>query len=287
MSPELTPLKDQQEDYSDGVLWTRDEGPNHMLIQGNSLNLVSSGVILPSSVSLVVTSPPYPGVKQPEEDYVTFYDPKAFNDCHDFLEKMWRMCYAALEDLGRLSINIMDVATGADGVYPNAAATIKRCLDIGFVLREEFIWAKGASYSPPHGSWPYPKGVLSGRTWESILVFQKPLQFGQRRIDPSSYPDHVREASKLGPKHHALLMDTVWHISPEKTRNHPFPFPAEIAENLIEMYTFVGDKVLDPFSGSGTTMLAAKRLDRLGIGCELSDRYVEITRQLLDQGSLF
>jgi DNA modification methylase len=245
-----------------------------------------------ASVSLIFTSPPYPGVPQPEPDYVTFPDPKDFNSAHDVLEQVWRTCYNLLEDEGRLCINIYDIPTGKElGVYPNVAATIKRCLGIGFVLRETFIWDKGAGYSPPSGSWPYPKGVLSANTYEPILVFQKPLQFSQRKVKTASdYPESVREAAKLGPTEHAWLMDPIWRISAERegrALGHPFTFPVELAERFIRLYSFPTDTVLDPFVGSGTTCETARVHGRAGIGFELSDKYIEICRKRFQRQSLF
>lgn len=259
------------------------------IFQGDSRAM--GQVIQKSTVSLIVTSPPYPGVPQPEPDYVTFPDPKDFNAAHDILEEVWTACYHALEDLGRLVVNLYDIPTGADvGMYPNVAGTIKRCLGIGFVLRETIIWDKGAGYSPPSGSWPYPKGVLTANTYEPCLVFQKPLQFSQRRKDPSDYPADIREASKLGPVEHEWLMNPVWKITADRegrAMGHPFTYPEELVERFVKLYTYVGDTVLDPFMGSGTTAAVAKKLGRPSVGFELSDKYVEIMKKRFSQGSLF
>lgn len=255
---------------------------------GNCLN--ADRVITRSKVSLIITSPPYPGVSQPEPDYATFPDPKDFNDAHDFLERVWRMCWDLLEDLGHLCINIYDIPAGAGGMYPNVSGVIKRCLDVGFVLREEFIWAKGPSYSPPSGSWPLPKGVLAANTFEMILVFQKPLQFSQRRVDPSKIHPDIKKRSELGSDAHNWLMDPVWHISAEREARklgHPFPYPQELCERLIKLYTFVEETVFDPFVGSGTTALVAEKLGRIGYGFELSDHYIELCQGRFSQGGLF
>lgn len=244
-------------------------------------------VLEKSSVSLCVTSPPYPGVPQPTPDYVTFPEPKNFQESHSILEMIWKSCYNVLEDLGRLCINIYDIPTGPEGMYPNVAATISRCLKIGFVLRETIIWHKGASYSPPHGSWPYPKGLLTANTYEPILVFQKPLQFSQRRKDPSDYPEHIRKSSELGSVEHGWLMDPVWKISAERDRDHPFPFPLDIPSRLIKLYSYSGDTILDPFLGSGTTLRAAKSLGRHGVGVEISSPFIELAKRRLGQETLF
>lgn len=254
-------------------------------------NCLMADTVLPrSKTALIITSPPYPGVDQPEPDYATFIDPKDFNASHDFLEEVWRVCFNLLEDLGRLCINIYDIPAGASGMYPNVAAVIKRCLGIGFVLREEFIWAKGASYSPPSGSFPMPKGVLAANTFEMVLVFQKPLEFSQRRVDPSKIHPEVQKASALDAEAHKWLMDPVWHISAEREGRklgHPFTYPTELIERLIKLYTYTNEWVVDPFVGSGTTALVAEKLGRFGFGFELSDKYVEICRKRMAQTSLF
>lgn len=258
------------------------------IYQGNCL--VAPTVITRGKVALIVTSPPYPGVNQPEAEYVTFPDPLDFNASHDFLQEVWAVCYDLLEDLGRLVVNIYDIPTGTGGMIPNVPAVIKRCLEVGFVLREEYVWDKMAGYSPPSGSWPFPKGVLSANTFELVLVFQKPLAFSQRRVDPSSIPEKTKKLSELGPVEHEWLMNSVWRISADRSGRslgHPFTFPEDLIERLIKLYTFVGETVLDPFVGSGTTVLVAEKLDRLGIGFELSEKYINICKGRFGQRGLF
>lgn len=256
--------------------------------QGSCLDALD--VIERSRVSLIVTSPPYPGVAKPEDAYATFPDPKDFNASHDFLGLVWQTCFDLLEDLGRLVVNIYDVPNGEHGMYPNVAAVTKRALAAGFVQREVYIWHKSSSYSPPSGSWPYPKGVLSANTYEPCLVFQKPLMFQQRRKNPSDYPADIKEASILGPEEHAWLMDPIWKIAVDhegRKLGHPFTYPEELVRRFVRLYSFVGDTVFDPFLGSGTTIAVAAKEGRLGIGTELSDEYADQIRRRFVQNSLF
>ena len=244
---------------------------NDLLNAWHGSALDALDIIERSSVSLIITSPPYPGVPQPEEEYATFPDPSDFVECHDFLTDVWSVCYNLLEDLGRLVINIYDIPTGEEGMIPNVSETVNRCLSLGFVLRETYIWVKGASYSPPSGSWPYPKGVLSGNTYEPCLVFQKPLQFSQRRKDPDDCPQSIKDASELGQDEHAWLMDPVWHLPTDRTGRqlgHPFTFPEALISRFIRLYSYAGDAVFDPFLGSGTTIASASKLGRMGLGTE-------------------
>lgn len=256
--------------------------------EGNCLG--APRVIERNTVSLIVTSPPYPGVEQPTEDYVTFKDPEDFRECHRFLGKVWKMCFGLLADEGRLAINIYDIPKGSEGMFCNVAQTILICQHLGFVLREDYIWHKGASYRPPSGSWPLPKGVLSGNTYEHILVFQKPLEYSRRRIDPGSYPEDIREASKLDAQAGSWLSDPVWKIKADREARalgHPFPFPPELPERLIKLYTMVGDVVFDPFGGAGTTGIVAQKLNRHGIITELSRNFLDLIDKRTAQQSLF
>ena len=268
-----------------------EEGPGLGSFKAYYGNCLDAGKVIDrGSVSLVFTSPPYPGVDQPTDNYVTFPDPQDFNSFHDFLHDVWEVCYNLLADEGRLVVNIYDIPKGASGMYPNVARVIKDCLSIGYVLREDYIWHKGASYSPPVGSWPLPKGVLSGNTYEHMIVFQKPLQFAQRKINPKDYPENVKEASTLGATEHAWLMDPVWKIKADheaRKMGHPFPFPIELPERFIKLYTMATDTVFDPFGGAGTTALAAQKLGRHGVITELSKDFIDLIDVRTNQGSMF
>lgn len=272
-------------------LFFREDGPGLGSFKAYHANCLDAPeVIERSSVSLIVTSPPYPGVEQPTDNYVTFLDPMEVSKSHVFLAEVWKMCYDLLADEGRLAINIYDIPRGPEGMIPNVGITEDICLRIGFVKREDYIWHKGASYRPPSGSWPLPKGVLSGNTYEHILVFQKPLQFSARRIDPSDYPDNIKEASKLDSEAGTWLSDPVWKIkadSEARKLGHPFPFPVDLPERLIKLYTMATDTVFDPFGGAGTTGIAAQKLGRHGIITELSKDFLELIDTRTAQRGLF
>lgn len=259
------------------------------IVQGDCRRALE--VVERSTVSLIITSPPYPGVPEPEAEYVTFPEPKDFEAAHGFLEEVWAVGFDLLEDEGWMAVNLYDIPTGSSGMYPNVSRTIQGCLRLGFVLRETYIWHKGASYSPPSGSWPYPKGVLSANTYEPILMFQKPLKFTQRkRKSLDEYTTEQQERSKLGSSEHAWLMDPVWKIPAERegrALGHPFTYPVELCERIIRLYSMAGDKVLDPFLGSGTTCEAARIHGRTGIGFELSDKYIQICKDRFTRQSLF
>jgi site-specific DNA-methyltransferase (adenine-specific) len=238
---------------------------------------------------LVVTSPPYPGVEQPTDDYVTFIDPDAFEECHRFLDSVWASCFHILNDLGRLVVNIYDIPRGEEGMLPNVARVISGCMVIGYVFREDYIWHKGASYRPPKGSWPLPKGVMSGNTYEHCLVFQKPLKFSQRRIDPASYPEEAKKKAVLDAQASKWLADPVWQMPADREARklgHPFPFPPELPERFIKLYSMPTDIVFDPFGGAGTTGIVAHRLERHGVITELSRNFIDMIDLRTAQGTL-
>lgn len=267
------------------------QGPGRGSFKAYHANALDAPKVLErSSVSLVVTSPPYPGVNQPTEDYVTFPNPKEFEECHIFLDDIWAVCYLLLADEGRMAVNIYDIPRGPEGMLPNVARVIAGCIRLGFVLREDYIWHKGAAYSPPVGSFPLPKGVLSGNTYEHILVFQKPLQYKARQIKPSDYPDDVKKESLLGEVERGWLNDPVWKIKADRVARklgHPFPFPEELPMRLIKLYTMAGDTVFDPFGGAGTTGVVAHRHGRHGVVTELSRKFIdEMVEKRTAQGSL-
>jgi len=267
------------------------DGPGRGSFKAYHANcLDAEHVIEASTVALIVTSPPYPGVEQPTDNYVTFPDPFDFKNSHDLLRAVWETCFRVLADEGRMVINIYDIPHGPEGMYPNVTKTIIECLKIGFVLREDYIWHKGVSYRPPTGSWPLPKGVLSGNTYEHMLVFQKPLKFQARRIRPEDYPEDVKEASKLGKEASGWLADPVWKIPADREARklgHPFPFPEEIPERFIKLYTMETDTVFDPFGGAGTTGIVAQKLGRHGIITELSKDFLDLIDIRTAQGSFF
>lgn len=266
------------------------EGPGLGSFKAYHMNCLDAPrIIEQSSVALIVTSPPYPGVPQPEDNYVTFPDPMDFKECHNFLDDVWRMCFHLLADEGRLVVNVYDIPQGPEGMYPNVARIVYGCLNVGFVKREDYIWHKGVSYRPPTGSWPLPKGVLSGNTYENMIVFQKPLKFQARRIRPEDYSEEIREASKLGKEASGWLADPVWKISADREARklgHPFPFPKELPERFIKLYSMVSDVVFDPFGGAGTTGIVAHRLGRRGIITELSKPYLDLIDVRTAQGTL-
>ena len=254
------------------------------ICQGDSREL---GWIAPGSVHLVLTSPPYWTLKEyPRregqlglvEDYDAFQDE---------LDKVWKHCFCVLVPGGRLVIVVGDVCLsrrkhGRHSVMPMHADIIVRARNIGFDNLTPILWHKitNASYEVENGSSflgkPYEPNAIVKNDVEFILMLRKPGGYRQ----PSG---EQREASRLAKQDHQAWFRQVWNgPNGESTRNHPAPFPEELAHRLVRMFSFAGDTVLDPFMGTGTTLLASTRCGRNAIGVEIEPAYVRMSKERIE-----
>lgn len=245
------------------------------------------GWIPDETVHLVLTSPPYwvlkkyndhPGQLGAIADYEAFQDE---------LTKVWRHCHRVLAKGGRLICVVGDVCIarrrnkGRHMVVPLHADIAVRCRRIGFDYLTPILWHKiaNASYEVENGSSflgkPYEPNAIIKNDIEYVLMLRKPGAYRQ----PT---EEQRRLSKISKKDHARWFRSVWLDVPgASTKDHPAPFPLELASRLIRMFSFVGDTVLDPFTGTGTTLLAAARCQRSTIGVEIDPEYVEHARKRL------
>ena len=159
------------------------------------------------------------------------------------------------------------------------------CHELGFRLLDVFIWNKGFNRNfggPLLGSYPYPATLYNNVYFEYIFILKKP---GKRRVDPEA-----KEKSKLSREEWKEYVQRIWRIETETEwfQGHEAVFPVEVPKRLIRMYSFVGDTVLDPFLGSGTTTLAAMQLGRNSIGYEINEELIPVIKRRLglDQPSL-
>lgn len=250
--------------------------------------------IADDSVHLVVTSPPYWTLKeyplnQDQLGLIADYD--AF---HDELEKVWRHCYRVLVPGGRLVCVVGDVCLsrrrhGRHSVMPMHADIVVRARRIGFDNLSPIFWYKiaNANYEVENGSSflgkPYEPNAIIKNDVEFILMLRKPGGYRQPTEDQ-------RDASKLSKEEYQEWFQQVWNgLTGESTKHHPAPFPEELAYRLVRMFSFIGDTVLDPFMGTGTTLLAAARCGRNSIGIEIEPSYVKMARSRLESklGTLF
>ncbi|MCK4225076.1 MAG: thermonuclease family protein [candidate division Zixibacteria bacterium] len=235
------------------------------------------------SVHLVITSPPYWQLK----DYgngkqIGFND--SYEEYINNLNLVWNECHRILHKGCRLCINIGDqfarsVYYGRYKVIPIRTEIIKFCESAGFDYMGAIIWQKvttchttgGATVM---GSFPYPRSGVVKLDYEFILIFKK---YG----NPPKASKEIKEKSKLTQKEWNLYFTGHWNFPGEKQDKHLAMFPEELPRRLIKMFSFVGDSVLDPFLGSGTTSLAAKSLKRNSIGYEINEKFLPIINEKL------
>lgn len=229
------------------------------------------------SVHLVLTSPPYWTLKEYPANECQLGLIADYEEFHDELEKVWRHCYRVLVPGGRLVCVVGDVCLsrrrhGRHMVMPLHADIVVRCRKIGFDNLSPIFWYKisNAAYEVENGSSflgkPYEPNAIIKNDMEFILMLRKSGAYRQ----PS---EEQRNASRLTKEEHHDWFQQVWTIPGESTRAHPAPFPEELAYRLVRMFSFTGDTVLDPFMGLGTTLLAATRCGRNGIGVEIDHSY--------------
>jgi DNA modification methylase len=251
------------------------------------------GELHDESIALIVTSPPYWHIKDYGASQQIGYGQSLHEYLYD-LARVWQECWRVLQAGRRLCINIGDqfaraVIYGQYKVIPLHAEIIAQCERIGFDYLGAIIWQKKTTMRPSGGavvmgSFPYPPNGIVELDYEYILLFRKPGKHA-----PVSKA--VREASALTRDEWKTYFSGHWQFSGERQALHEAMFPEELPRRLIRMFSFVGETVLDPFAGSGTTLKVALELERNAIGYEVQPDFVPIIRQkvasdLLTQGAL-
>jgi len=254
---------------------------HHKIIRGDSRCMME---LDDKSIHLVITSPPYWQLK----DYGTD-EQIGFNDSYEYyinnLNLVWKECYRVLYNGCRLCVNIGDqfarsVYYGRYKVIPIRTEIIKFCESIGFDYMGAIIWQKktttnttgGASIM---GSFPYPRNGILSIDYEFILLFKK--------LGKPKRPDKkIKELSKMTKEEWKEFFSGHWNFGGAKQDGHIAVFPEELPKRLIKMFSFVGDTVLDPFLGSGTTTLAAKNLGRNSVGYEINHEFIPLIKQKLN-----
>jgi len=252
---------------------------------GDARDMDAHGSVADDSVALVVTSPPYFAGKEYEQALGVGHVPADFADYLGMLHDVFGQCFAKLEPGGRIAVNVANLGRKP---YRSLAADVTGLLEgLGFLLRGEIVWQKShaAGGSCAWGTYQRPGNPVLRDVSERIVVASK------GRFDRAvSAPD--RAAAGL-PHQGTMTMDEfvdattdVWDLPAESATRvgHPAPFPVELPRRLIELYTYRGDLVLDPFMGSGSTAVAAVRTDRHFVGFDTDPGYVDLAvRRVADE----
>ena len=239
------------------------------------------------SVNLIITSPPYWTLKDYDVEGQIGKGSSSYDYYINELNKVWKECVRMLAPDGKICINIMPfLLTGKAARFERretrlVLGDIEQFMDSTGCMYQFglYIWDKRkiARFSS-FGSYPYPPNIFSTYPYEWITVFSKK---GKRK--PVS--KKIKEKSKLTTEEwQKWAINSIWEMQPAKAKaeGHPAPFPKELPSRLIKLYSFWGDTVLDPFAGTGTTLLAAQELGRKSIGFELNSEYVNLIYKKLN-----
>ena len=264
---------------------------SHRIILGDARNLMG---IEDEAIHLVVTSPPYWTLKKyrdTEGQLGHLEDYEAFNDQ---LDRVWKRCFDALVPGGRLVCVVGDVCLsrrrngGRHTVVPLHSTIQERCRRIGFDNLAPIIWHKIANANYEAGG-----GGFLGKPYEPNAVVKNDIEFILMLRKPGGYrtPGRTeRLLSVISEENHRKWFQQIWTgITGAPTKHHPAPYPVELAERLVRMFSFAGDTVLDPFLGTGSTSEAAMRWGRNSVGFEIDAHYLEMAHARLQAaaGNLF
>lgn len=253
----------------------------HKIINGDSRRMSE---LDDNSVHLTITSPPYWQLKDYGTDnQIGFYE--NYESYINNLNLVWKECYRVLHDGCRLCVNIGDqfaraIYYGRYKVIPIREEIIKFCENIGFDYMGAIIWQKVTTSNTTGGgvqmgSYPYPRNDILKLDYEFILIFKK----------LGTAPKHTKEQkelSKMTAEEWNTFFAGHWNFSGARQKGHIAMFPEELPRRLIKMFSFVGETILDPFAGSGTTSLATKNLDRNSIGYEINPEFIPFIKDKLE-----
>lgn len=262
---------------------------NHRVIIGDSRRM---GELEDRSVHLVVTSPPYPMVAI-WDDFFAEVDAHNYSVMHSYLDQVWAEVERVLVPGGLVCINIGDATRTRDGVfrlYPNHSRIIQAFEKLGLVTLPNILWKKPTTKPQYKGKGAFlgsgflPPNAYVTLDMEYILIFRKG---GLRSFAPK---DPLRYQSKFTKEERNKWFSQVWSVtgtrqSIEGLERRIAAFPEEIPRRLIRMFSLVGDLVLDPFLGSGTTLKVALELERRFVGYEKMDDLTVIIRRKIGQKS--
>nr|WP_228369579.1 site-specific DNA-methyltransferase [Methanothrix harundinacea] len=256
----------------------------HQLFLGDSRFMEE---IPDESVHLAVTSPPYWTLKEYPANEGQLGSVEDYEQFLDELDRVWRNVFRVLVPGGRLVVVVGDVCLprrcfGRHVVFPLHASIQERCRKIGFDNLAPIIWYKiaNARFESNNGS------KFLGKPYEPNAIVKNDIEYILFQRKPGGYrkPSNAARLLSVIPEDlHKEWFQQIWTITGASTRKHPAPFPLALAERLIRMFSFVGDTVLDPFMGTGTTNLAAGQWGRSSVGFEIEPTYFEMASNRLNK----
>lgn len=247
------------------------------------------------SVQLVLTSPPYWTLKEYRDSEGQLGHVEDYDQFLQELDKVWKHCFDALVPGGRLICVVGDVCLsrrengGRHTVVPLHASIQEHCRKLGFDNLAPIIWHKisNAAYEVEGG------GGFLGKPYEPNAVIKNDIEFILMERKPGGYraPDlSTKILSLISAENHKKWFQQIWAgVTGASTKHHPAPYPTELAERLVRMFSFVGDTVLDPFLGTGTSTVAAAKWGRNSIGFEVDGHYFKLAQKRITEetSSLF
>lgn len=234
-------------------------------------------------IELIVTSPPYFDLKDYSDGEKQIGNVDEYDEFLEMLDNVWETCYQSLIPGGRMCVIVGDVLRsrrehGRHRTLPLHSELQRRICDAGFDALTPIIWHKIGNAELESGDSarflgkPYEPGAIVKNDIEYILLFRKP---GGYRSPTTA----ERILSVIGEQTYKECFQQIWNVTGEGDSKHPAPFPEELPHRLIQMFSFVGDTVLDPFAGTGTTAVAANKIGRNAVAVELEDKYADIIRE--------
>jgi site-specific DNA-methyltransferase (adenine-specific) len=254
----------------------------HRLVQGDARHIP---FIKDESIHLVVTSPPYWTLKRYNENPDQLGHVADYEEFLGELAKVWQEMYRILVPGGRMVCVVGDVCLsrrsyGRHVVFPLHSDIAVSCRKIGFDNLNPIIWYKiaNANYEINNGS------KFLGKPYEPNAIIKNDIEFILMQRKPGGYrqpTEHQRKLSMISKEEYNKWFQQFWNISGASTREHPAPFPLELAYRLVRMFSFFGDTVVDPFCGTGTTMVAAMKAGRNSIGIDIDPEYCKMAEERL------
>lgn len=243
-----------------------------------------------NSVHLVLTSPPYWTLKKYRDSEGQLGHLQDYDQFLEELDQVWQQCFDALVPGGRLICVVGDVClsrrknNGRHTVVPLHASIQERCRQLGYDNLSPIIWNKIANVA--HEVEGGGGGFL-GKPYEPNAVIKNDIEFILMERKPGGYRSPSlasRILSVISAEDHKSWFQQIWQgVTGASTRNHPAPYPESLATRLIRMFSFVGDTVLDPFSGTGTTTMAAINSGRNSVGYEIDEQYISFARKRISK----